>query len=228
MTDGISVRPDNQWKRRNQYATVSVSVIVQPFLFKASKSARKKYCYIVWSMSRSQRGNWKFPPPPSKYKITRSLTLTAFLSSHSLSLPPTALRRDYRRCSSAMAVWENVRGFSPRHNLCLVLPLTSYPRETKKERDFPKIYTYIYLYKERDIHSHQRMVIMSALDPLDSILFSLSKAFCSPLAVFVQIQVCFFSFKFRFFRDFMFRSDPGPFGCRENSVGIFLFVVFNL
>lgn len=34
------------------------------------------------------------------------------------------------------------------------------------------------------------MVIMSALDPLDSILFSLSKAFSSPLAVFVQIQGC--------------------------------------
>ncbi|KAB2618455.1 hypothetical protein D8674_014324 [Pyrus ussuriensis x Pyrus communis] len=31
---------------------------------------------------------------------------------------------------------------------------------------------------------------MSALDPLDSLLFSLGRAFCSPLAVFVQIQGC--------------------------------------
>ncbi|EXB59758.1 hypothetical protein L484_010869 [Morus notabilis] len=32
---------------------------------------------------------------------------------------------------------------------------------------------------------------MSAMDPLDSFLFNLSRAFCSPLAVFVQIQGCF-------------------------------------
>lgn len=32
---------------------------------------------------------------------------------------------------------------------------------------------------------------MSAMEPLDSFLFFLSKAFCSPLAVFVQIQGCF-------------------------------------
>ncbi|CAB4288372.1 unnamed protein product [Prunus armeniaca] len=31
---------------------------------------------------------------------------------------------------------------------------------------------------------------MSTLDPVDSFLFSLSRAFCSPLAVFVQIQGC--------------------------------------
>lgn len=34
-------------------------------------------------------------------------------------------------------------------------------------------------------------MIMSTLDPIDSLLFSLSRAFCSPLAVFVQIQGCF-------------------------------------
>ncbi|KAK4771854.1 hypothetical protein SAY86_013629 [Trapa natans] len=32
--------------------------------------------------------------------------------------------------------------------------------------------------------------MMSALDSVDSLLFSLSRAFCSPLAVFVQIQGC--------------------------------------
>ncbi|XP_056166958.1 uncharacterized protein LOC130138056 isoform X1 [Syzygium oleosum] len=32
---------------------------------------------------------------------------------------------------------------------------------------------------------------MAAFDSLDSLLFSLSRAFCSPLAVFVQIQGCF-------------------------------------
>ena len=35
---------------------------------------------------------------------------------------------------------------------------------------------------------------MDALDAFDSFLFSLSRAFCSPLGVFVQIQVCFFFF----------------------------------
>jgi hypothetical protein len=38
-------------------------------------------------------------------------------------------------------------------------------------------------------------------EAMDSVLFSLSKAFCSPLAVFVQIQVCFFSF-------FLFQIHP--------------------
>lgn len=33
-------------------------------------------------------------------------------------------------------------------------------------------------------------VIMSALDSVDSLLFFLSRAFCSPVAVFFQIQVC--------------------------------------
>ena len=37
---------------------------------------------------------------------------------------------------------------------------------------------------------------MDALDAFDSFLFSLSRAFCSPLGVFVQIQVCFFFFFF--------------------------------
>ena len=35
---------------------------------------------------------------------------------------------------------------------------------------------------------------MPALDAFDSFLFSLSRAFCSPLGVFIQIQVCFFFF----------------------------------
>ena len=35
---------------------------------------------------------------------------------------------------------------------------------------------------------------MAALEAFDSFLFSLSRAFCSPLGVFVQIQVCFFFF----------------------------------
>lgn len=34
---------------------------------------------------------------------------------------------------------------------------------------------------------------MSTLDSIDAIIFSLSRAFCSPFAVFVQIQVSFFT-----------------------------------
>jgi hypothetical protein len=46
---------------------------------------------------------------------------------------------------------------------------------------------------------------MAGLDVIDVELAFLSRAFCSPLAVFVQIQVRIFSVKFRFvFRRFAF------------------------
>ena len=41
-------------------------------------------------------------------------------------------------------------------------------------------------------------VTVPALDAFDLFLFSLSRAFCNPLRVFIQIQVCFFLFSFLF------------------------------
>lgn len=38
---------------------------------------------------------------------------------------------------------------------------------------------------------------MEALDFVDSLLFSLSRAFCTPIAVFIQIQVCLLFFRFQ-------------------------------
>lgn len=46
---------------------------------------------------------------------------------------------------------------------------------------------------------------MSTLDSIDAILFSLSRAFCSPFAVFVQIQVSFcFGSRSKVFGPFLF------------------------
>ncbi|CAB4318730.1 unnamed protein product [Prunus armeniaca] len=42
---------------------------------------------------------------------------------------------------------------------------------------------------------------MSTLDPVDSFLFSLSRAFCSPLAVFVQIQTIKLPFSINHWHD---------------------------
>jgi hypothetical protein len=109
----------------------------------------------------------------SKYKITRSLTLFLFSLSLSLSLSLRVVLLPVRP-------WWSVR---ERERLWLATPkgfLLIWRRR----------FWLVGKHRLRVVEVDSFWATMPALDSFDSFLFSLSTAFCSPFAVFVQIQVC--------------------------------------
>lgn len=120
---------------------------------------------------------------PHEYVSTQYILIRSF-SFLIPCLSPSGIASNPWRSN---ALWEQTRcptskvSFGGFQLLALVCALSTLQgKKTRKSREI----------NWSEGEKHGGGAIMAALDTVDSILFSLSRAFSTPLAVFIQIQVC--------------------------------------